>query len=238
MKIIVLGDIHGNPIWKDIVAKESDYDIVIFLGDYLDSHTFSRDEQLKNLIEIIEFAKSSDKETILLVGNHDFHYFSEINHSTTSGYSKLFKYQVSPILDENRELFKICHKIDKFLFSHAGISPEFMDEKFGNEWNLDNIDEKLNELFHYQPLKFEFDGFDPYGDNTWQTPIWIRPYSLMKSNKDKLIHQNLIQIVGHTMVTKIDIEGKATGGKYFFIDSLDNKEYLVINDGIITSKKL
>ena len=40
------------------------------------------------------------------------------------------------------------------------------------------------------------------------------------------------------MVTKIDIEGKATGGKYFFIDSLDNKEYLVINDGIITSKKL
>ena len=113
-----------------------------------------------------------------------------------------------------------------------------MDENFSQDWDINNIDEKLNDLFKYKPFAFSFYGFNPYGDDTFQTPIWIRPRSLMKSNKDKIIHQNLVQIVGHTMVTKIDIEGKATGGKYFFIDSLDNKEYLVINDGIITSKKL
>ena len=238
MKIIAIGDIHGNPIWKEILEKESDYDVAVFLGDFLDSRYYGRDEQFKTFNEIIEYKLKSDKENILIIGNHDYHYFPEVTTTSTSGYDGIFKHRVVDIIDKNRDLFKICHKIDKFLFTHAGVSPEFMDENFSQDWDINNIDEKLNDLFKYKPFAFSFYGFNPYGDDTFQTPIWIRPRSLMKSNKDKIIHQNLVQIVGHTMVTKIDIEGKATGGKYFFIDSLDNKEYLVINDGIITSKKL
>ena len=238
MKIIAIGDIHGNPIWKEILEKESDYDVAVFLGDFLDSRYYDRDEQFKTFNEIIEYKLKSDKENILIIGNHDYHYFPEVTTTSTSGYDGIFKHRVVDIIDKHRDLFKICHKIDKFLFTHAGVSPEFMDENFSQDWDINNIDEKLNDLFKYKPLAFSFYGFNPYGDDTFQTPIWIRPRSLMKSNKDKIIHQNLVQIVGHTMVTKIDIEGKATGGKYFFIDSLDNKEYLVINDGIITSKKL
>ncbi len=42
----------------------------------------------------------------------------------------------------------------------------------------------------------------PYGDNTYQTPVWIRPRSLMKANKN-ILNRRVIQIVGHTEVKKL-----------------------------------
>jgi hypothetical protein len=77
---------------------------------------------------------------------------------------------------------------------------------------------------------------DPYGDNTYQTPIWIRPRSLMAVNKkhDKGLKKKYIQIVGHTQVNKLDLVGaqKAAGGRYYLIDCLGTTgEYLVIQDG-------
>lgn len=36
-KIIVFGDIHGRPIWKKVLEKEYDADLIIFLGDYCTS---------------------------------------------------------------------------------------------------------------------------------------------------------------------------------------------------------
>jgi predicted phosphodiesterase len=36
MKIIALGDTHGRTMWKDIVAKESDADKIVFNGDLSD----------------------------------------------------------------------------------------------------------------------------------------------------------------------------------------------------------
>jgi predicted phosphodiesterase len=38
MKIVVLGDIHGRDIWKEIVAEDYDADCFVFLGDYVSSH--------------------------------------------------------------------------------------------------------------------------------------------------------------------------------------------------------
>ena len=36
MKTIVIGDIHGRDVWKEIVFQEQ-ADRVIFIGDYFDS---------------------------------------------------------------------------------------------------------------------------------------------------------------------------------------------------------
>ena len=36
-----------------------------------------------------------------------------------------------------------------------------------------------------------------------------------------------VQIVGHTQQEKIDIGGKSTGGRYFYIDTLPSGEYLI-----------
>ena len=55
--------------------------------------------------------------------------------------------------------------------------------------------------------------------------------SLMSGNKETFLKKDYIQIVGHTQVRKIDIEGKATGGRYYFIDAIDIGQYLIYDDG-------
>jgi hypothetical protein len=72
-----------------------------------------------------------------------------------------------------------------------------------------------------------FCGWDPYGDSKTQTPIWIRPMSLMAGNKETFLKKDYIQIVGHTGVKMIDIKGKATGGRYYLIDAIDQQQYLI-----------
>lgn len=110
-----------------------------------------------------------------------------------------------------------------------------MDQVFGKDgWKLDKVADELNELFLYKPHAFEFNGIDGYGDDTYQTPIWIRPKSLMAANKKHPIKKEYIQIVGHTKILRID-SGKSTGGRYYFVDSLDsNQEYLTIENKIVT----
>jgi hypothetical protein len=68
---------------------------------------------------------------------------------------------------------------------------------------------------------------DGYGDNEEQSPIWIRPKSLKRSNAKSDLKKMYIQIVGHTEQSSIDITGKSTGGRYYFIDTLPSGEYLV-----------
>jgi hypothetical protein len=108
-------------------------------------------------------------------------------------------------------------------------------------WKVETIVEQINELFKYKPLTFGFGEavsikklsyLDPYGDNEEQSPIWIRPRSLMAANRDTLRKQ-VIQIVGHTGVRKLDLVGsqKSAGGRYYLIDCQETTgEYLVIQD--------
>jgi len=236
VKTIVIGDVHGRSLWKLIVNQEQDADRIIFIGDYFDSFDISGVEQIQNFKEIIEYKETSGKEVIMLVGNHDHHYYPEVGYTGTSGYQRGIAPSITQVVDENRQHLQMAYSFDEFLFTHAGVSPTFMDGEFGEEgWVEDNVVELLNDLFKYKPKSFDFNGTDPYGDNTYQTPIWIRPRSLMAVNKkhDKGLKKRYIQIVGHTQVKKLDIDGaqKAAGGRYYLIDCQDTTgEYLVIQD--------
>ena len=136
----------------------------------------------------------------------------------------------------------MAYSFDKFLCTHAGVSSVFMDRWFKNTWNCDNLVEKLNETFTYSPFIFRFNGWDPYGDDVVQSPIWIRTRSLLISNRKRgkdSIKGRFIQIIGHTQVKSIDIKltDKSMGGKYYMIDALPSKEYLIY-DGELKVGKL
>ena len=244
MKTVAIGDIHGRSVWKLIVNIENP-DRVIFIGDYFDSFDIKGEEQLNNFLDIVEYKKTSGKEVIMLIGNHDHHYFPEVGDTGTSGYQAMFSYQLRPILDANREHLQMAYQFDDFLFSHAGVSSKFMNSVFGtNGWKTETIVDDLNELFKYKPLTFSFGSatnisyLDPYGDNEEQSPIWIRPRSLKSANRNTL-RKEVIQVVGHTAQNQIDIHGKTNGLRYFFIDTLETSgEYLIINDNVITTGKV
>jgi hypothetical protein len=236
MKTIILGDTHGRSNWKLAIHQEQP-DRIIFIGDYFDSFDIPGVEQIHNFKEIIQYKENNPQiEVTLLIGNHDHHYFPEIGYTGTSGYQSGIAPSITQVIDENRYHLQMAYGFGDYLFTHAGVSPIFMDQVFGSDgWSKESIVVDLNELFKYKPKAFEFNGFDGYGDNTTQTPIWIRPGSLMSVNKkhDKGLKKDYIQIVGHTQMRRLDLKGsdKFTGGRYYFIDTMDTSgEYLIVED--------
>ena len=240
MKTIILGDTHGRSNWKLAIAQDQP-DRVIFIGDYFDSFEFSGVEQIDNFKQIIKYKEDNPQvEVVLLIGNHDHHYFPEIGYTGTSGFQSTMAPSIMQVIDENRHHLQMAYSFGEFLLTHAGVSPVFMDQVFGaDDWSKESVVVDLNELFKYKPKAFEFNGFDGSGDNTTQTPIWIRPRSLMSVNKNhkKGLKKDYIQIVGHTQMRRLDLTGsdKFTGGRYYFIDTMDTSgEYLVWQDNKLT----
>lgn len=240
-KTIVIGDIHGRKIWKEIFEKEHP-DKIIFIADYFDSFYINAEDQIKNFRDIMTLRKaSSDGSVITLIGNHDATYLPETHHSGISGYQAKAAPAIAAVLEEHRQFLKMAHQEGRFLFTHAGVSQTWCDENL-EDFNLDaipdNIADMINEQWKYTPRRFMFNGTDSYGDDVYQTPIWIRPKSLMKDCKS-VFSKKFIQVVGHTAQKSIDIKGKATGGRYYFIDTLGTSgEYLVIENGNIYSKTI
>ena len=244
-KNIYIGDIHGRDVWKQIVEEHKDADNIVFIGDYYDSFNINPIEQLYNLNNILLFKKNSKANVHLLIGNHDIHYWpGNKSGGGTSGYQPVMRSQFEQLFRDNEEHFKMCVMIGNRICTHAGVSSEFLKGTGYWKHNYEDesgIEEFLNDLFKYKPNEFLFDSYqnrsytgmyaNGYGDDTWQTPIWIRPRSLQKSNKNTDLKKNYIQIVGHTEQDHIDIKGKTTGGKYYYIDTLPSGEYLIEEDG-------
>lgn len=238
MKTIFIGDIHGRSIWKEIIEQEKP-DRVIFVGDYFDSFDISGIDQIHNFKEIIHYKKTSDIEVVLLVGNHDYHYMHV--GETYSGFQRGLQFDISQLIHENMEHLQMAYSFDNFLCTHAGVSSVFMNDNFRGSWNCDNLVEKLNETFKYSPFIFKFNGFNSYGDDVTQSPIWIRLNSLRNSNKkrgENSIKKRFIQVFGHTQIKEIDLVGmeKYLGGRYIMIDALPSRQYLIYDGEIKVGK--
>jgi hypothetical protein len=240
MKTLFIGDIHGRTIWNDIINHEKP-DKVIFVGDYFDSFDITGNYQIENFNNIIDYKKNSNIDITLLFGNHDYHYLPTFQgYNRYSGYQAQFSFQIQECLVNNLEHFKMCYQIDDIVCSHAGISYYWIMKHLKDETLINDIPkliETINDYFIFKPNVFNFDGLDFYGDDLYQTPIWIRPKSLMKSNESTL-KDKIIQIVGHTDMEYHDIKNANTNGRYYFIDGLEYKKYLVYDNNQFTFKQL
>jgi len=248
-KSVFIGDIHGRDRWKRIVEEHDDADNIVFIGDYFDSFNISGLEQLNNAKDIVEFKKFREldpsKKVYLLIGNHDHHYLPGIKwRGSTSGFQSPMLTQFEMFFVENKDMFQMSVLIDNILCTHAGVSSEFLKDT--GYWTYDDhkdeshVADFINDLFKHKPNEFSFDSFmernpsiipSPYGDDEGQSPIWIRPRSLQRSNQNTDLKKNYIQVVGHTVQDSIDIKGKTTGGKYYYIDALGKGQYLLNIDG-------
>lgn len=227
-KTVIIGDIHGRDSWKQII-KDQNPDRVVFVGDYFDSYdnNLTAAIQLHNFQEIIAYKQSTEANVVMLIGNHDYHYYP--GGEQYSGYQYGAAPLIRQILNENKHHLQMCYQLDDILFSHAGIGYNWLVEQ--NKYTTGNIADFVNDLWTYKPGVFRFTGIDQSGNSKTQTPIWIRPQSLLAGNRDTFLKKDYIQIAGHTQVRYIDIKGKATGGRYYFIDALEEGMYLIYEDG-------
>jgi hypothetical protein len=226
MKTIFIGDIHGRDIWKKIVESEK-ADRVLFIGDYFDSFDIGSAEQQYNFKEIIEFKEKGECEVIMLIGNHDFHYIN--TYEVYSGFQRSAGPAIQLLIKENLHHFQMCYEMDNILCSHAGIGYDWLvnQNRYKEGEPISNF---VNEIWKYKPRNFEFNGiFDPTGDDIMQTPIWIRPRSLMSGNKNTFLNDQYIQVVGHTEVKEIPMK-LMLENKLFLIDALPVGNYLIYEE--------
>ena len=248
MKLVAIGDIHGRDYWKQIIDQEQDADMFVFVGDYFDSFTIKGPDQINNFLDIVEFKKQSKVPVILLIGNHDYHYYPGIEDSGTSGYQTLMAPSIKHVVSDNKQYLQAAYQVGEFVFTHAGLSSEWLDDIIPG-WDVDSLDATINDLFRFQPNKLAYRsykqvgstvyGVGGYGSETFQGPLWIRPKALMAANK-KTLRKQIIQVVGHTPQETIDIKGKSTGGRYYFIDTLEygQNQYLIVKDGVVSLGEL
>lgn len=228
MKTIVLGDIHGRTDWKRIVDQP--FDKVVFIGDYVDTHeNITGLQQVENLREIIAFKQQNLDKVILLVGNHDYQYWPGIEGELYSGFQPAMKNTFRYEFETYEKSFQMCHVQDNIIFSHAGFTETFVEQKIGTF-----SEKNVNDVFKYKPQSFKFYYFDRSGcgDHPNQSCIWVRPQSLMRDH----LSGDWKQIVGHTTQKNIAPRSyNETKDKFWFIDTLvTSGEYLVIEDGNIT----
>lgn len=232
-KIVVLGDIHGRDVWKDIITKE-DPEQVIFLGDYLSSHDNIPSEiQVDNFKEIIDY-KLNHPNTILLRGNHDLQHL-DYPWAKCSGYfpvvERLMKEWKQVYLDNSQWLYIIGDTV----FSHAGISRVWLQEEMYID--PDNLtDEILLSINELEPsAKFWFidrDSWDIYGESPHQSLTWIRPSAL-----EGVMIPGYNQVVGHTTTNKVISTKGKTGNDLWLCDTLGDGWYLTINNDVYEAKQ-
>lgn len=234
MKTIVVGDTHGRKDWQKI--SQQSFDKFVFIGDYVDTHeSITPMEQVENLREIIMFKQKNLNKVVLLIGNHDYHYWPTIA-ERYSGYQPQMRASFEYEFSEFGNLFQATYEQDDILFSHAGVTKEWCkNNKIDSDGILkEGLTEQINELFEEQPRKFGFYGYDPYGDNITQGPFWVRPRSLMKDAVE-----GYKQIIGHTTQNIIYPRNRNEyKDQFWFIDTLGTSgEYLVIEDDEIKVEK-
>jgi hypothetical protein len=110
------------------------------------------------LKKAVEFANSFPN-TLWCYGNHDLAYlWNQYNHP---GFSVYAQEKVSKLNDTGN--LAVMHRIDNAIFSHAGLTREFVDYYMSDLRN--NIDKMIVAVNKY--------GKEVLGDD--MSPVWARP---------------------------------------------------------------
>ena len=217
---IVIGDIHGSTYWKEAVRENPDC-LYVFLGDYIDPYEYVSSQKLiDNLKEIMQLKQERPNDVVLLLGNHDLHYFTtDIVPSTRFDF--YIAEQVSELFRQNIHLFMYAFQMDNYIFTHAGISEKWFHHDFKGDV-AKNIAEQLN-----NPLPEQIPALCRCGEmrggrrGTVGGIFWAD----MDELNDPL--PGFTQIAGHNRVEEIR-DHTHNGGRIIFCDCLWNNHYLKI----------
>lgn len=223
MKIVAIGDTHGRNTWKKVLEQEADADHVVFIGDYFDSFAkaLTADVQIANFKEIVALKRSNPEKYTVLIGNHDWHY--AVPGQQCSGFQTLRATDISEVMVDAMIDMALTKPIDGFLFSHAGVTKTWCAAQ-----GVDPADILGNKNYDLPTGSLSFCMADEsgYGEHIAQSPIWVRPNSLME---DKI--EGAHQVVGHTTQDHITYLDGVT-----LIDAIGSREYLIIEDGVLKTK--
>ena len=200
MKILVIPDVHLKPwIFSQAakLMKDGAADRAVCLMDIADD--WNKEYDITSYEQAYDAAISFARElsdTLWCYGNHDVCY---VWNQRESGYSHIAAYTVcrkiheleEALLDSSQMAF--LHRIDNVLFSHGGLADSFVKRYVPEE------------IYHDTDAVIQFvNGFGM--EKMWQgnSPIWYRPqYRVDPMYRE----EDLLQVVGHTPVNRIERYG-------------------------------
>jgi predicted phosphodiesterase len=252
MKILIIPDIHGRTFWKDAVEQYLKEPIedkrIIFLGDYFDPYHdegIKQKDAIDNFRKIVFFKKKTkDAKVILLMGNHDMHYYSD-----SFGRCSRYDYAKAPLIRKllkmYEDLFSIAYEIKDngkhFIFSHAGIQKNWVEEHLLYKPDDLHVVEYLNACFDNikkdtidntkavpdEQFVYALDVYSIYRGSLWGkhgSIVWAD--ALEYFNKDTETYGDF-QIFGHTRLKAPYVSG------CFNFACLDCSEAFILEDGVI-----
>ena len=238
MKVLIIPDVHLKPFMFKQAAELMERGIAkrsVCLMDIPDDWDKQFDISLyeETYDAAIRFAKKYP-DTAWCYGNHDLSY---VWHVPEKGYSTMAACTVQKKLLDLKEVLpesnpiKYVHRIDNVLFSHAGMSKDFVNLHVPKS-KYDDVDDVLDYVNHLGEMKMWYDG----------SPIWLRPqYTDVKMYKSR----QFLQVVGHTPIETItkkknviscDVfstyrDGKPIGTEEFLLLDTITWDYSMVNYG-------
>lgn len=202
-KILIIPDIHGREFWKKAVGSKA-YEKIVFLGDFTDPYEregITSEMALDNFKSIIAYKQQNTDKVVLLLGNHDLHYFSEYYYELAGGsrYNPFLAITLHNLFHDNRQLFQLACEIDlgdkHYLFSHAGITQTWLIENLNqigkpDAWHLNRLIQTNEGLEGLAQVGRHRGGYYESG-----SMVWADVDELAASNP----LPNCYQVVGHTM---------------------------------------
>ena len=133
MKVAVIGDVHGTTkfleCYKKIQENDSDVDKIIVLGDWFDPYIeVDLDTMIERYNEFVNIWKS-DSRIISILGNHDIAGYIIYNDCTnrTIKFGTMAK-RITAAIESNLSESYLTYKIGDYIFSHAGVSQEWLND--------------------------------------------------------------------------------------------------------------
>ena len=196
MRILVIPDIHLKT-WlfdrAETIMKVGKADRAVCLMDMPDD--WGMEFQVERYKEIYDRAISfaaDYPDTLWCYGNHDLSYpwgRLETGYSPYAESTVLSKFEELEMAIKDPSQIAIMHRIDNVLFSHGGLTAEFIKwlDKDLLDADIDAVIAAVNEASV---------------DYLWndESPLWLRPQNKTRKSFRSEIYK---QVVGHTPVEKI-----------------------------------
>lgn len=196
LKVLVIPDVHLKPRMfdrADEIMKSGAAEKAVSLMDIPDDWNcqFNIDLYIETFNRAVSFSQEHP-DTLWCYGNHDLSYVwecFETGYSAAAGptVNTMIRRLQESLPDLNRLAY--VHRIDDVIFSHGGISDNFVKSNTLREEDdeIDTVLERINSL----------DKSIMWKSNS---PIWFRP---QYSSAKVFAEENMLQVVGHTPVKEI-----------------------------------
>ena len=192
MEILVIGDLHCRPFWKEAVEKWNGS--IIFMGDEVDPYPHEwpngMPDPVEFLLDVLNFKDCNQDRVTLLIGNHMWHYLYEGYDGSRLDYDNWNT--LHQIYNEDKEFFQIAKQIDDTLFTHAGVSKDWLKR---HDLTLPETDADvyLNEIYKTSPEIFWEMSWERGGWHSTGSPIW---HDVREMDMDETHYQ----VISHTQL--------------------------------------